>query len=155
MPDDTDPYDLPVAFHFAVAFTGKSPKITEGAFREVSGLESSFDTETVVEGGENRFVHQLPKPAKRGNIKLKRGLTRKDSALVKWCNDTLHRDLAKPIEPLGLVIDLLDMDGDPRASWTVHNAWPIKWSVDPFDAMKNELAIETVELAYSTLNRKL
>lgn len=146
-------FDLPVAFHFAVSFTGSGPSISDAAFQEVSGLETSIDVESVVEGGENRFVHQLPKPAKRSNIVLKRGLTEKSSGLVKWCKDTMERDFAKKIEPKNLVISLLDEEGDPVATWSVGNAYPVKWSVGGFDAMKNELAIETIELAATTLKR--
>lgn len=146
-------FDLPVAFHFSVSFTGSGPAISDAAFQEVSGLETTIDLEPLVEGGENRFVHQLPKPSKRNNIVLKRGLTEKSSDLVKWCKDTMERDLAKKIEPKNLVISLLDEEGDPVATWSVGNAYPVKWSVGGFDAMKNELAVETIELAASTLKR--
>jgi phage tail-like protein len=148
-----DDFTLPVAFHFEVKFTGSGPQIKDAAFSEVSGLESSIDVESVVEGGENRFVHQLPKPVKHGNLKLKRGLTDKNSALVKWCKDVIEGDFSKKIEPKNLIIDLLDEEHDPVASWTVGNAYPVKWSVGNFDAMKNELALETIELAYTTLKR--
>lgn len=148
-------FELPVAFSFSVAFTGSGARISDAAFQEVSGLESTIDVESVVEGGENRFVHQLPKPVKHANLKLKRGLTDKNSGLVKWCKDTIENDFSKKIEPKGLVIKLLDSDGDAVATWNVGNAYPIKWSLDAFDAMKNEIAIETIELAYSTLQRKL
>ncbi|WP_299672913.1 phage tail protein [uncultured Roseobacter sp.] len=146
-------FDLPVAFHFSVSFTGAGPSISDAAFQEVSGLESSIEVEPLVEGGENRFIHQLPKPAKRNNIVLKRGLTENSSGLVKWCKATLEGDFAKKIEPKNLVISLLDEEANPVASWSVGNAYPVKWSVGGFDAMKNELAIETIELAATTLKR--
>ncbi len=146
---------FPVAFHFSVAFSGAGPSISDAAFQEVSGLKAGFDTEAVVEGGENRFVHQLPKPAKNPNLKLKRSLTKKNSELVKWCQATLERDLAKRIEPKDLTVSLLDEEGDPLASWTVTNAYPVSWEVGGFDAMKNELAVETIELAYNTIKRKV
>lgn len=145
---------FPVAFHFTVKFSGTSPSVADTAFQEVSGLESGLDTEPVVEGGENRFVHQLPKPAKRGNIKLKRALGDKNSDLVKWCKSTIEGDFSTAITPKDMTIQLLNEDGNPVAVWAVGNAYPVKWTLGGFDAMKNELAVETIELAYNTLVRK-
>ena len=39
-----------------------------------------MEIETVVEGGENRFVHRLPKPVKHPNLVLKRGSPRRRAA---------------------------------------------------------------------------
>lgn len=150
--DVTDP---PVGFHFTVAFIGTVPPVPDMGFQEVSGLDGGIDLESVVEGGENRFVHQLPKPARRPNLKLKRGLTSATSGLVQWCKSTLEGDFSEPITPKDMLISLLGASGTPLASWSVGRAYPVKWSVGGFDAMKNALAIETVELAYATLQRKL
>lgn len=148
-----DDFALPVAFHFSVYFAGPNPTISDAAFSEVSGLESSIELETVVEGGENRFVHQLPKPARQGKLTLKRGLTDTSSGLVTWCKDTLEGGLSKRIEPKALLIKLLDETGSPVASWTVDNAYPVKWSIGGFDAMKSAIAIETIELSYLSIVR--
>lgn len=145
----------PVAFHFSVVFTGMVPPVPDMAFQEVSGLESGLETEPVVEGGENRFVHQLPKPAKRGNLKLKRGMTTMASGLVLWCKSTIEGDFAEAITPKDITVSLLNEMGVPVAVWSVGNAYPVKWSVGGFDAMKNELAVETIELAYHALERKM
>lgn len=150
-----DPFSPPVAFHFLISFAGNTPAVPDTAFQEVSGLESGLDVESVVEGGENRFVHQLPKPAKRGALKLKRCLTASNSGLVKWCSSTIEGDLAQPISPKDITVSLLDEEREPVAVWAVGRAYPIKWSMGGFDAMKNELAVETVELAYHVLKRKM
>lgn len=145
----------PVAFHFTVMFAGKEPPVPDMAFQEVSGLETGLEVESVVEGGENRFVHQLPKPAKRSNLKLKRGLTTYASGLVQWCKSTVEGDLAQAIKPKDLTVSLLNDKRLPVAVWLVGNAYPVKWSPGVFDAMKNELAVETIELAYHGLKRKM
>ena len=67
--------ELPVAFHFTVAITGSGTSVPDAAFQEVGGLEAEIEIETVVEGGENRFAHRLPKPVRHPNLTLKRGLT--------------------------------------------------------------------------------
>ncbi len=148
-------FDPPVAFHFSVMFLGFFPPVPDMAFQEVSGLESGIDLEPLVEGGENRFVHQLPKPASRSNLQLKRGLTTAASGLVQWCKSTLEGDFADAIVPKDINVSLLNEMRIPVASWSIGNAFPVKWSVGGFDAMKNELAIETIELAYTTLKRNI
>ena len=150
-----DLFSPPVAFHFSVVFTGMSPPVLDMAFQEVSGLESGLDVESVVEGGENRFVHQLPKPAQRGNLKLKRGISTIASGLVVWCKSTIEGDFSEAIVPKDITVSLLNELRVPVAVWSVGNAYPVKWTVGGFDAMKNELAIETIELAYHTLERKV
>lgn len=150
-----DLFDPPVAFHFSVVFVGLVPPVPDMAFQEVSGLESGIDLEPLVEGGENRFVHQLPKPAKRTNLSLKRGMTTSTSGLVQWCKSTLEGDFAEAIVPKDMTVSLLNQMRIPVASWSVGNAFPVKWSVGNFDAMKNELAVETIELAYTTLKRMM
>lgn len=150
-----DLFDPPVAFHFSVVFVGMVPPVPDMAFQEVSGLESGIDLEPLVEGGENRFVHQLPKPAARSNLQLKRGMTTAASGLVQWCKSTLEGDFAEAIVPKDINVSLLNQMRIPVASWSVGNAFPVKWSVGNFDAMKNELAIETIELAYTTLKRMM
>ncbi|WP_195822710.1 phage tail protein [Roseobacter sp. MH60115] len=150
-----DLFDPPVAFHFSVVFVGMVPPVPDMAFQEVSGLESGIDLEPLVEGGENRFVHQLPKPATRSNLQLKRGMTTAASGLVQWCKSTLEGDFAEAIVPKDINVSLLNQMRIPVASWSVGNAFPVKWSVGNFDAMKNELAIETIELAYTTLKRMM
>ncbi|MFK7871021.1 MAG: phage tail protein [Roseobacter sp.] len=150
-----DLFTPPVAFHFSVMFVGLIPPVPDMAFQEVSGLEHGLDTEAVVEGGENRFVHQLPKPAKRGNLKLKRGMTTAMSGLVQWCKSTIEGDFSETITTKDIGVSLLNEMRLPVAAWSIENAYPVKWTVGGFDAMKNELAVETIELAYTTLIRRM
>lgn len=148
-------FELPVAFQFSVAIAGTGAPIFDAAFKEVSGLEAEMELETVVEGGENRFQHRLPKAMKHPNLTLKRGLTSLTSGLVVWCKSVLEDDLSEAISPKAVVISLNDENGGPVASWSVDRAYPVKLSYGGFDAMKNEIAIETIELAYTTLKRVL
>lgn len=143
----------PVAFHFVVMFQGLDPPVPDMGFQEVSGLETEFEVDPLREGGENRFVHQLPKGVKNSNLKLKRGIGLRTSGLVHWCKTTLEGSFAEEIKTKTLLVSLLNEYHIPVAAWTVGNAYPIKWQIGGFDAMKNELAVETIELAYTTLER--
>ncbi len=137
------------SFHFEVEFDG-----SKLLFQEVSGLETKFDLETVTEGGENRFAHLLPKGIKHPNLVLKRGHVARSSPFIEWCKSCLEGDLAKPIDPKPLAISLVDQRQARIVTWSMTNTYPVKWQLVEFDAMRNELAIETLELAYSTLERK-
>ncbi len=144
----------PVAFHFKVIFgiTGVGGKL-DSSFKEVSGISTKFETETVEEGGENRYVHTLPTYLKKENLVLKRGISAITSPLVIWCKQTMEADLALPILPQPIIIYLMDEKGLPLRGWSFANAWPVSWDVEGFDAQKNEVAIEKIELSYTYSNR--
>ncbi|AFY70348.1 hypothetical protein Pse7367_2080 [Thalassoporum mexicanum PCC 7367] len=146
----------PVSFFFEVVFQGENldKEIVETRFQSVTGLTAELQTETLKEGGENRFEHILPTRAKYNPLVLKRGLV-KDSKMVQWCADAI---LNLDIRPMDLLVNLLHIDRsssskspsriEPLMSWKVINAWPRKWSVSEFDAEKSSVAIESLELNY-------
>ncbi|MGC1528108.1 MAG: phage tail protein [Phormidesmis sp.] len=147
----------PVSFFFDVAFTGAdfSRDVVETRFQSVTGLSTDMQTETVKEGGENRFEHILPIRTKSNPLVLKRGLVT-DSKMVKWCMDALVNFEFQPVDMLVRLLhvnrpnDRAPADGpSPLMSWNVVNAWPKKWSVSDFNAEQNAIAIETLELNYS------
>ncbi len=144
----------PVAFHFAVSF-GTAARDADCSFREVSGIGPEMETETVVEGGENRFVYQLPKAVKHPRLVLKRGVAPFRSRLVTWCRNVLEGGLSQPLAPKLIHVALLDETGQPLRMWSFENAYPVKWDVEPFNATKNEVAMEKVELSYLFSKREL
>ena len=146
---------MPVAFHFAVSLSGAGIDAPDAAFREVSGLDMEHEVEELREGGQNAFVHRLPKGRKQANLKCVRGVAVSGDPLLDWCKAVMEDDLAQEIETATIVVKLLDADHAPVAAWSAQNCWPVKWQVSGFDAMKNELAIETIEFACSTVRRTL
>jgi len=143
----------PVSFYFQLTFSGVSGK-TEASFKEVSGITMEMGIEEIAEGGVNTFKHRVPTTAKFSNLVLKRGLVAKNSALAKWCLDTLGNGLEETIETKNIIVNLLDENGTPLKSWSFVNAWPVKWAVSDFNSMNNEIAIETLEFAYSYFESK-
>ncbi len=138
----------PAAFRFSVRLLNCRNAL-DSAFQEVSGIGAQMETITVVEGGENRFVHQLPKSMKAQRAVLKRGIAPADSGLADWCRSVLQGGLGKRIETAAVLVDLLDENQQPLRSWTLVDAWPAQWDVEPFSAQRNELAIEKIELCYA------
>ncbi len=144
----------PTAFHFKVGF-GPSWGAGDASFQEVGGIGSEMETEPYREGGENRFVHALPKGVRHPKLSLKRGLAPYGSQLVSWCRGVLESGLGQRVPPRLVLVDLLDAKGQPLRSWSFENAYPVHWSVDPFQAERSALAIEKIELTYAVSTRKL
>ena len=88
-------YYPPTNFHFAVHFgnasslSGSTTDLAKNsiAFQSVSGLQVQVQTETIKEGGENRFEHVIPVRTKYNDLVLKRGLVFEDSEVLTWIKD--------------------------------------------------------------------
>ena len=144
----------PTAFHFAVN-VGILPLPIDSSFQDVSGLDQTMETESLREGGENRFVHQLPTGVKQGKLSLKRGVSSIASPLALWCKETLEGGLSRTIVPMPVMIRLKGVTLVPLRVWLLDSAYPVRWEVDAFGSTKNELAIEHIDLAYTTCTRML
>lgn len=138
-------YYPPVGFHFLVEFQGIGSKEKDHQFQSVSGLSVDIETEEIAEGGENRFKHKLPVKTKYPNLTLKRGMLI-DSVVIDWCKDAIENFSFKPVN---LVIKLLNQEHQPLVSWNVVHAYPVKWSVEDFNAEESKLVIENFELTYN------
>ena len=138
-------YYPPVGFHFSVGFD-KSVTDDDGdaRFQSVGGLNVELETETIKEGGENRFVHALPVRTKYPNLVLKRGMLT-NSKLLKWCINSFN---SLEISPADLNISLLNENHEPLKTWKLKHAWPVKWDVGDFNAEESKLVVETIELTY-------
>ncbi|WP_219341076.1 phage tail protein [Sphaerotilus montanus] len=148
------PEDPPAAFYFTVAF-GLQPSGGRTSFREVSGIGPEMETESVVEGGENRYVLALPKAVKHPKLVLKRGIAAASSPLVRWCKNTLEGGLGTDIRPTVIQLTLLNALGNPLRMWSFVNAYPVKMEIEGFNAMKNEIAVEKLELSYAYSTREM
>lgn len=137
-----------VNFHFKVEFNlGKDYDVR---FQSVSGLDSTLETESIKEGGENRFEHVIPLRRKYGPLVLKRGLLKpSDSGLTEWIQKAFEHEKVEPIE--SLTIKLLNEEHKPLMYWTVNNVWPRSWKIGELNAMQGEILIETLELNYNRL----
>ncbi len=134
----------PVGFHFVVAFEIFPQSPQDGRFQEVSGLNVEMQMESLREGGELRFEHQLPVRTKYSDLVLKRGLF-VGSAVYKWCKNAFE-DFE--FQPVNLMVSLLNEQHLPIMSWHVVHALPKKWDISAFNAEQNTFAIESLTLTY-------
>lgn len=151
-------YYPPPAFHFTVAVLGSATALSlltsvDASFQEISGIQAEFQTEEVVEGGENRFVHRLPKQGRYSNLVMKRGAVYTDSFLSEWFGQTVGSGMSLPILPQNLLVTLLNESGVPLIAWAFVNAYPVKWDMAPMNSEDNKILIETLELSYNYFER--
>lgn len=151
-------YFPPPAFYFTVAVAGRGTALqmlsgADASFQDISGIEAKLETESVSEGGENRFVHQLPTVTKSPNLVLKRGYVTKPSFLSEWAAQTVGSTLNQPILTQTLLVMLLGANRIPVVAWNFDRAWPVRWVTGPFDSQKNEVLTEVLEFSYATVTR--
>jgi phage tail-like protein len=151
-------YYPPPAFYFTVMVAGSGTPLqlssmADAGFQEASGLEAKIETEALKEGGENRYVHQLPGATISPNLVLRRGYVTRPSFLSEWAAQTIGSTLSQPILTQTLVVMLLGADSIPLVAWNLQRAWPVRWVTGPFDSQKNEVLTEVLEFSYATVQR--
>lgn len=135
----------PTSFSFIVNGISTLEGI-DSQFQSVSGLSSEIETEEYIEGGENRFKHQLPTRTKYNNLILRRGMIQ-NSELIEWCKKSIV-NLDFQLKDLIVTLNGGKESSAPLMVWKVIGAYPVKWEISEFNAEENKLAIETVELKY-------
>lgn len=145
-------YYPPVGFHFLLRIEGialEYPGLPDIGFTDAGGLETQITTEEYKEGGENRFAHKLPTAVTYTNLTLKRGLLIGSSAM-KWFRESVEAFTFKTHD---ITLILLNQDHTPLQAWNFVNAYPVKWSVEGFNAQQNGLVIESLEFAHQYFRR--
>jgi phage tail-like protein len=124
-------------------------EIKEAAFSECSGLEIATDVFEYQEGGLNEYSHKLPGRTKLSNVTLKRGFATSNE-LYNWYLE-MEQDLlqGKSITRKQVTITLYSTS-EPKElmSWTLNDAFPVKWVGPAFKAGEAAVAIETIEFAH-------
>jgi phage tail-like protein len=131
------------AFRFMVEIEG----VEAGFFREVSGLSVETEVVEIQEGGE-QFPRKRPGRTKYANIVLKRGVLH-NGELWSW----RQRIIDGTYDPREAAIIMIDRADREMLRWELHRAFPVKWEGPGFDASKNEIAIETIEIAVEGFDR--
>ena len=137
--NDSGPGDPHQGLHFWVQLG----QIEVAGFRECSGIKIETEVEEYLEGGENTFVHKLPKRTKYQNITLKHGL---DAG--KDLYDWYMKGVGKPVQRENISIIVYNSQGAEVRRWNLKRAWPCKWSTSDFAADKGSTLVEIVELAH-------
>jgi len=138
-----NPWPLP-KFYFSVQLGGGG----SASFQEVTGLDSETQPIEYRHGDSPSFYPvKMPGLGKVGNVTLRKGIFAADAPLWKWF-DAIKMD---NIERRTVVISLLGENGASTMVWTLNNAWPTKITGTDLKSEGNEVAVESVEIAFETM----
>lgn len=130
-------------FYFSVTGMPGSP-----VFQEVTGLQTEVQVIEYRAGNSPIFSPiKMPGLGKVGNVTLKKGIFVTDSALWTW----FHSIAMNTIERVTLVVSLMDQTGKPQYKWQLNNAFPVKLTGTDLKSDGNEVAVETIEVAFETM----
>jgi phage tail-like protein len=132
-----DPY---LNFNFRVEIDG----LTVAGFSEALLPEGRVEAVAYREGTDKvSGARLLPGRVEYGPVVLRKGFAG-DPALFQWWREVTQGTPARR----DVSIVLLDEQRQEVARWLVRRAWPQKWVGPELNALGNDVAIETLELAH-------
>ncbi|PYF99179.1 conserved hypothetical phage tail region protein [Georgenia satyanarayanai] len=114
-----------------------------GSFSSCEGLGCEFVLETREEGGNNRFVWQLPTRIKYSNIKLSRPLGADTSKIAAWI-----AGVANGYQEVTGTIKAMTTAGTLVAQWKLKRVVPVRWTGPSLTSDQGKVLTETLELAH-------
>lgn len=137
MPDvDSDPA-------VTVCFSVTIDKYRLGTFTSCDGLGCEVVVEQREEGGNQRFVHQLPGRLKYTNVKLTRPINGDTQMVAQW-----FADMGGEVERTNAHIVAQTQDGRPVAAWALVGVIPVRWTGPQLSVDSPKVATETLEIAH-------
>jgi phage tail-like protein len=138
----TDPYR---AYNFKIVIQG----VTEGHFTECTGLRIKVEAIKYREAGNTQIVHAVPGRVEYADLTLRYGLT---NSRDLW--DWMMTSVRGAAERKNVSILMLDSEGvNEVMRWDLINAWPTEWHGPSLFALGQEVAIESLTLAFDSLGR--
>jgi phage tail-like protein len=118
------------------------------SFQEASGLESETKPIEYRHGNSPVFYPiKMPGLGRVGNVTMRKGIFVNDQRFWDWYNEIKMNTIARRT----VVVNLLDETGSPKMVWTLNNAFPTKITGTDLKSEGNEVAVESVEIAFETL----
>ncbi|MBR5696821.1 MAG: phage tail protein [Paludibacteraceae bacterium] len=139
----TNNYPL-TGFHFTVKWSDDDENVS---FSEVSGLSVSTTPIEYREGANKEYTtFKMPGLKKYDNVTLKRGSMATDNGFYDWFNTIANNT----VERRDITISLLNETHEPVVTWSLKNAFPIKYDGGSLNASDGQVLVESVELAYES-----
>ncbi|GAB4178107.1 MAG: phage tail protein [Calditrichia bacterium] len=121
-------------------------QIQVATFIECHGLEIYRNYSFYYEGGNNEFAYTIPGPVYHPPIFLKKGIIH-NIVFFDWFN---MKSQDEQLRKNGSII-LCKPNGEEAHRWNFFNALPVRWTGPSFNALRDELAIEAIELVHEGL----
>lgn len=147
---------FPVASYF---FDVKIGGMTIG-FQSVSGLKASAEYQDIPDTAARSDSSQILKKMKYDPVTFKKGLVKGHSmskevfGLFNLKFHDTNLGLENKIEYQEIYVTLMAEDETPLFEWILHKCYPDSWEISGLDAMKNELAIETMTFNFQSMQLK-
>ena len=118
------------------------------SFQEVSGLDIEQQQIEYRQSGNKAFnIIKMPNVQKTASLTLKKGAFKSDKKFWDWFSEIKMNTIKR----VAVTISMLDEEGTPTMVWTLRNAWPLKITGTDLKSDANEVAIETLEVAYERI----
>lgn len=131
-----------VSFRYSVSFGG-----SEIGFSEVSGLSLEYEVVKYRDGLSKQLGEmKMPGRPKVSDVTLKKGVFPTDNEFYRWIAAARNK-----LERKDVLVNLLDEEGKPKMTWKLLKAWPVKIEGLSLKGDGNEVAIESITLAYEEM----
>ena len=132
-------------FYFSVDISGVGEYVP---FQEVSGLDQETEILEYRVGDSKTFSPiKMPGIAKLGEVTLKKGVFVKDNKFFDWYSKIQMNTIKRET----VTIKLLDANAAPTMVWKLANAFPTKITGVDLKSDGDEVAIESLVIAYERL----
>lgn len=132
-------------FRFNVDF---GTELTDIAFQEVSGMDKEVQVIEYRASNSTLFsTIKMPGIVKYGNVTMKRGIFVGDNTFWAWMAQITMNTVARRT----VIIRLLNENNKVTMQWNLNNAWPTKITSTDLKSDGNEVAVDTIEIAYESL----
>jgi phage tail-like protein len=129
-------------FHFLVEIDG----IVKAGFNEATIPNIKSD----VSKSKRGYIAKSPVLVKQGTLILKQGIS-DSTELLRW-RKLAEQGITSKVRK-NITILVIDEMGNTAARWELGGAWPIKYNSPDLTAKGNDVAIETLELAFEALEK--
>jgi len=128
---------------FEVSFGDRIAGLS-GQFTAVSGLSIEFDYDVYNEGGSN-YPRYFFKNVVPQTLNLQQGTVTTADSFAAWI-DMVNRGKTVPLTG---TVKLKDHTGQEKRSWTVQDAFPVKYVGPNLNSLTSELAVSSIELRHN------
>lgn len=136
-------------FRFRIEIDG----IQQAGFSEATIPDSNSDVVEYREGNEPVvYSRKLPGLTKHGNLTLKWGTTN-SMEIYNWRKLVEQGKIKDARRNISVI--LIDEEGKDAARWDFGQAWPSKYDAPDMNAKGNDVAIETLEIVFESMQRSL
>lgn len=135
--------DPAISIAYKVTIDGQ---MSLGIWTKIEGLSFEYQVTEYREGGVNGYTHKLLGPCKYTNVRLSRPVDSTSAQLMLWLQSNMIAVL-----PQTMGITACTASGEDITTWNLAGVVPIKWSGPSLDVMSNNVATETLEIAFQEI----